>query len=552
MSKPNGKEEIRLQIEGMTCEHCASSIKKNVEKLNPNIKANVSYPDKQVDISFEKGSVTKEEIIKTINHTGNYRVSGEITNGDTGPSGYNLIIIGGGSAAFAAAIRTSEMGGRALIINKGLPTGGTCVNVGCVPSKTLIRAAEAFHKANHPGFDGIKSKASITDFKKIINQKREMVQDLRQGKYVDVIKDDPNITLIEGYGRFKDDHHIEVGNSVYYGENILIATGASPFIPEIEGLKEAGYLTNESAYELDELPAELVVFGGGYIALENAQLFNRLGSKVTVLQRSSHVLSDQSKELASGITGYLEKEGITILTGTQIKKVTTKNNKEKVIQFTAGGKEKQINATHILVATGRIGNTGNLGLENIGLKTIGRGYLPIDETMRTGVDHIFAAGDVVGYRQYVYTAAYEGNLAATNAMRKSNAKADFSVLPWVIFTDPQVAGVGMDEHEAEKAGIKFDVAKLSLEHLPRSIAARDTRGFIKLIRNRDNDRLIGARILASEGSELLMELALAIRHGVTVQSLKSEFHPYLTLSEGIKLAALTFDKDVKKLSCCAV
>ncbi|MGF1670439.1 MAG: dihydrolipoyl dehydrogenase family protein, partial [Balneolaceae bacterium] len=345
----------------------------------------------------------------------------------------------------------------------------------------------------------------------------------------------------------------EVDGSIYYGENILVATGASPFIPEIVGLKEAGYLTNESAYELEELPAELVVIGGGYIALENAQLFSRLGSNVTVLQRSSQVLSDQSKELTSGITGYLEKEGITILTGTQIKKVTAKNNgREKVILFTSGGKEKQISTTHILVATGRVGNTENLGLENIGLKTTGRGYLPVDETMRTSADHIFAAGDVVGDRQYVYTAAYEGNLAATNAMRKSKTKADFSVLPWVIFTDPQVAGVGMDEREAKEAGINYEIARLSMEHVPRSIAARDTRGYIELIRNRDNDRLIGARILAPEGSELLMELALAIRHGVTIQSLKSEFHPYLTMAEGIKLAALTFDKDVKKLSCCGV
>ncbi|MEX0680478.1 MAG: mercury(II) reductase, partial [Balneolales bacterium] len=177
--------------------------------------------------------------------------------------------------------------------------------------------------------------------------------------------------------------------------------------------------------------------------------------------------------------------------------------------------------------------------------------IPVDETQRTTVDHIFAAGDVVGNRQFVYTAAYEGKLAAENAIRDSRGKADFSVLPWVIFTDPQVAGVGMDERQAKEAGIDVEVAKLSLEHVPRSIAARDTRGFIKLIRNKANDRLVGARILAPGGSELLMELALAIRHGISVESMKSEFHPYLTLSEGVKLAAITFGKDVKKLSCCA-
>jgi len=553
MLTSNHKEKITLQIEGMTCKHCASSIKKNVEKLDSHIEADVSYPDKKADILFDKGSIAKEEIIKTINNTGNYRVAGEISNGHSGSSGYNLIIIGGGSAAFAAAIRTSAMGGRSLIINKGLPTGGTCVNTGCVPSKTLIRTAEAIHKANHPGFEGIESKAVITDFKKIMDQKRELVQDLREGKYVDVIKDDPNITLIEGHGRFQDEHNVEADGTTYYGENILIATGASPFVPKIEGLNEAGYLTNESAYELDELPEHLLVIGGGYIALENAQLFSRLGSRVTILQRSSHVLSDQSEELASGVTGYLKNEGITILTNTQIKKVTTENSgKKKVIRFTTDGEDRQISATHILVATGRKGNTGSLGLEKIGIKTVNRDYIPVNNTLRTNRNNIFAAGDVTGEWQYVYTAAYEGNLAATNAMRKSKSIVDFSVLPWVIFTDPQVAGIGMDEQEAGEAGINYDTTKLSLEHVPRSLAARDTRGFIKLIRNKENDRLVGARILAPEGSELLMELALAIRHGVTVQSLKSEFHPYLTLSEGIKLAALTFDKDVNKLSCCAV
>ena len=245
-------------------------------------------------------------------------------------------------------------------------------------------------------------------------------------------------------------------------------------------------------------------------------------------------------------------EGITILTNTQIKEVSKNGESgKKTVHLTVDGEEKKLEADEILVATGRIGNTANLGLDNIGIQTVGRGYIPVDETMRTPIDHIFAAGDVVGDRQFVYTAAYEGKISAQNAHAGKLGKADFSVLPWVIFTDPQVAGVGMDEQQAKDAGIEVDVAKLSLEHVPRSIAARDTRGFIKLIRNKANDQLVGARILAPEGSELLMELALAIRHGIPVESMKSEFHPYLTLSEGIKLAAITFGKDVGKLSCCA-
>ncbi len=545
------EQTLHLSISGMTCEGCAETIANQFNGKKGVLDKSVSYPDELAEITFDPGKITREEIIDTINATGQYQVTGEIDAVENGQDRYSVIIVGGGSTAFAAAIRASELGGTALIINKGLPTGGTCVNVGCVPSKTLIRAAEAHHRAAHPGFEGIETQSRITSFKKIIEQKRSLVADLRQQKYIDVIKDDPNITLLEERGKLVDEHTVEAGGESYLADNILIATGASTFVPEVSGLQEAGYLTNETAYELEKLPGHLVVFGGGYIALENAQLFARLGSKVTIIQRSAHVLSGQPEELAQALTTYLEAEGITVLTNTDVQRVLS-TGEEKKVKLTVDGKKTTLKATHLLVATGRQGNTENVGLENVGIATQGRRYLPVDETMRTSVPNIFAAGDVTGKYQFVYTAAYEGNLAAENALRGSSRKTDYSVLPWVIFTDPQVAGIGMDEIQAKEAGITFDTTTLSLEHVPRSIAARDTRGFIKLIRNKENDLLVGARILAPEGSELLMELAMAMRHGVTIKSLTREFHPYLTLSEGIKLAALTFDKDVKKLSCCAV
>ncbi len=545
------KQALKVSISGMTCEGCARNIIKQFKDKEGILDKAVSYPDEKAEITYDPDKITKEELIDTINATGHYQVTGEIETSENSQNRYSLVIIGGGSTAFAAAIRSSELGGNALIINKGLPAGGTCVNVGCVPSKTLIRAAEANHRASHPGFEGIHTNSRIADFKKIIDQKQSMVVDLRQQKYLDVIKDDPNITLLEARGKLIDKHTIEADGKTYLAENILIATGASTFVPDIPGLKDSGYLTNESAYELEENPEHLVIFGGGYIALENAQLFARLGSKVTVVQRSAHVLSDQSEELAQALTGYLETEDITVLTNADVQQVLSAGD-EKIVKLAVDGEKTTFKATHLLVATGRRGNTGELGLENVDLATKGRGYLSVDKTMRTSVPNIFAAGDVTGEYQFVYTAAYEGKLAAENALRGSSGNADYSVLPWVIFTDPQVAGIGMDEQQAKETGIEYDTTTLSLDHVPRSIAARDTRGFIKLIRTHENDRLIGARILAPEGSELLMELAMAIRHGVTVKSLISEFHPYLTLSEGIKLAALTFDKDVKKLSCCAV
>jgi len=547
-----GKQKIELSIEGMTCNKCAQTVANKLEDKKGVLDKSVRYHKGQAEITYNPQNISKNEIIDTINAAGHYKVTGETGTSDKNLNRLSLVIIGGGSAAFSAAIRVSELGGNALIINKGLPTGGTCVNTGCVPSKTLIRAAETHHRAGHSNFKGIETKSRISNFKKIIDQKQQLVEDLRRQKYADVIKNDPNIQLITAHGTILDEHSVEADGKIWLTDNILIATGASAFIPDIPGLEEVGYLTNKSAYELERLPENLVILGGGYIALENAQLFSRLGSKVTIIQRSDQILSDQHADLASALTHYLQEEEINIMTNTQIQKVErNKKTGKKIIYLSINDEVRQMETDDILVATGRKGNTTRLGLENIGIKTENRAYIPVDETLRTGNPAIFAAGDVTGTHQFVYTASYEGKIAAQNALQNRNEKTDYSALPWVIFTDPQVAGVGMDERKARKAGLEVDTATLSLEHIPRSLAARDTRGFIKLIRNRQDDQLMGARILAPEGSELLMELTLAIRHKITVESIKSAFHPYLTLSEGIKLTALTFDKDVNKLSCCA-
>lgn len=464
---------------------------------------------------------------------------------------FDLIIVGGGSAAFSGALKASELGGRVLIINDGLPIGGTCVNVGCIPSKTLIRAGEASYHAAHTQFDGIETHSVVTDFKRVIQQQKELVADMRQKKYVDVIDSDPNIKWVRGRGRFTDEHSVEVEGRTFTGRHIMIATGARPFVPSVPGLSEAGYLTNETAYELEERPEHLIVLGGRYVGLENAQLFRHLGSRVTVLQRSDRILPTETADLTDDLHQYLEEEDIRIVTGVELEKVYPLGN-EVIVQIQHDGQTERIRGSHILAATGRQGNTDKLGLDKIGVKIYDQGYVAVDETLRTTQPHIFAVGDVNGVAQFVYTAAYEGQLAAGNALTGSYQKRDFSVIPWVIFTDPQVAGVGMDELQARKAGIDFEVSKLKLSQVPRAQVARDTRGFVKLIRDKSNDRLVGARILAPEGSELLMEISLAIRHNITVSELIDEFHPYLTLSEAIKLAALKFTRDINKLSCCAV
>jgi len=469
----------------------------------------------------------------------------EVQHGDK-----HFVVMGGGSAAFSAGIKASELGARVTLINDGLPIGGTCVNVGCVPSKTLIRAAEAHYRAAHHNFKGLRAQSRVTDFQAVIQQKRDLVEQLRQGKYVDVVSDLEHFRRIDGHARLVSADTVEVNGERIKADSVLIATGDAPFIPDVPGLKESGYLTNDSAYELEELPESMIVLGGRYIAIESAQMFARFGTRVTVLQRSARILPTETPELTDALTGYLTDEGIDIVTGVKLLRVR-REGREVVVEAEVNGASKEFKATHLLAATGRKPNTFNLGLETAGVQTNERGFLKVDDTLQTTAPGIYGAGDVIGEPLFVYTAAYEGALAASNALNGTSDKRDYTALPWVIFTDPQVAGVGLDERQAVEKGLDVDTATLALSHVPRALAARDTRGFITLIRDKATDQLVGGRILAPEGGELAMEISLAIKYAITASELAHSFHPYLTLSEGIKLAAITFGKDVAKLSCCA-
>lgn len=463
----------------------------------------------------------------------------------------HLAIIGGGSAAFAATTKASELGHDVSIINSGLPIGGTCVNVGCVPSKTLIRAAEAYANANAHAFNGFSTSSTMSDFSQITNQANELVETLRQAKYLDVVSDIPGVKIIDGRARLITPQELEVNGEEISADYILIATGTRPYIANVPGLDDVDYLDNESALQLKELPKSMIVLGGRYIALEIAQMFARFGTKVTILQRSGRILPTESETLTQELTEYLKEEGIEVVTGMSLTQVSESGGKVKV-EGNANGTPVTFKGEKVLVATGRSPNTEELGLEQCGIETTANGHIKVDKYLRTTAPNVFAAGDVIGEPEFVYTAAYEGNLAATNALSDTLITQDYTALPWVIFTDPQVAGVGLDESQALAQGLNVDVSFLPLKQVPRAIAARNTKGFIQLIRQQETDQLVGARILAHEGSELLMELSLAIKHNITVTELKNSFHAYLTLGEGVKLAALAFGKDPSKLSCCAV
>jgi mercuric reductase len=480
----------------------------------------------------------------------------ECCNTDT--SHFDLIIIGGGSAAFAAAIKANDSGLTTLLVNGGLPIGGTCVNVGCLPSKNLIRAAESVYHASHSPFAGIKPNAPSVDFSKIIQQKKELVKLMQQKKYMDVVHDFKILKIIEGRAKFLDAKTISVNDKdEFTADKFLIATGASTNIQNIQGLKETGYLTNITLFDLAEKPESLTIMGAGYIGLEIAMAYNRFGVKIRIIEFTDRAIRTQMPDISAEIEKHMKNEGIEFYPNYRIESLE-KNGSIKIIKGKdeKAGKEFQFTEPgHIVIATGTTPNTKNIGLDEIGVSTLKSGHIIVNENMQTSIPHIYAAGDCNQNPPYVYTAAYEGNLAVTNIIaccEDELKSADYKGLPWVIFTAPQIAGAGMDEAEAEKKNIAFEVSKIELSDVPRYAAAFDTRGFVKLIRNPETDKLLGARIIAPDAGELIMEASLAIKFGITVTELKNSFHPYLTASEGIKLAAITFGKDVSKLSCCAV
>ncbi len=468
-------------------------------------------------------------------------------NGDA----FGLAVLGGGSAGFAAAIRAAEEGVRVALINSGT-IGGTCVNVGCIPSKALIRAGAAHHGRSHHPFDGIATEEGDVDWDAVRSQKDHLVEALRQSKYVDVLGSYPTVSLFEQQARLEPGGSVRLDDgTLISAPRVVVTTGASPLIPTIPGLSEVNYLDSTSIMALSELPPSLIVLGAGSVGLELAQAYARFGVEVTILSRSQQILSKADPDLGTGLMDYLRQEGITIHAGLSITKVEEIGDDHVVHFESQGGQARSVTADQLLVALGRRPNTSGMGLDEAGVTLGPGGEIIVNEFMQTSNPHVYAAGDVTGGPMHVYVAAQDAALAAGNALRGNTKAVDRRAVPEVVFTDPAVAFVGLTAEEAGAQGIEAITSLLPLEYVPRSLVARDTRGFIKLVADAATRRIIGAQILASQASEMIMEPALAVRFGLTIEDLTSTLHPYLTLAEGIKLAALTFDKDVAELSCCA-
>ena len=461
---------------------------------------------------------------------------------------YDLAVVGAGSAGFSAAIAAAEQGANVVLIGHGT-IGGTCVNIGCVPSKTMIRAAEALHGARAAGrFAGLAGEAHVADWSRLIAAKDNLVETLRQKKYVDLLPGYEGIAYLEGTARLSE-IGVTVNSAAIPAPRIVIATGARPALPDIAGIETVSCLTSTTALELTSLPKSLLVVGAGYIGCELAQMFARMGVEVTIVSRRG-LLPEAEPEIAGSLTGFFTDEDIGVVSGIAYRRIEQIGT-DVVLTVERDGREERLAAERVLIATGRTPNTESLGLDEAGIAQHSNGAIKVDERMRTTRPGVYAAGDVTGRDQFVYMAAYGAKLAARNALNGDGPVYDNSAMPAVVFTDPQVASVGLTETQARQAHHEVKMRVLSLDNVPRALAARDTRGLIKLVADAQTDRLLGAHILAPEGADSIQAAVLALKFGMTTKALGETIFPYLTTVEGLKLAAQTFEKDVAMLSCCA-
>ncbi|XAS66726.1 mercury(II) reductase [Micrococcaceae bacterium Sec5.7] len=471
---------------------------------------------------------------------------------------FDLAVVGSGGGAFAAAIRATNLGKRVVMVERAT-IGGTCVNTGCVPSKALLAAADARQTATDAArFPGISASVRPVDMHALITGKRELVGALRAEKYVDLIGE-YGWELRQGNAAFTgtpEDPSLEItapdgSTTTVRATHYIIATGSAPWAPPIDGLQETDYLTSTTAMELDEVPESLLVLGAGYVALEQAQLFSRLGSKVTILART-RLASREEPEASRTLAGVFADEGIRVIRRATLSSIGTDPVSGQVVADTlSSGAREEIRAAKLLVATGRQPVTDGLNLTAVGVKTGDRGEIMVNDMLTSTNPRIWAAGDVTGHPEFVYVAAYHGSLMVENAFNDANRSVDYRHLPRVTFTTPAVAAVGMTDEQAREAGIACDCRVLPLDYVPRALVNRDTRGFIKIVADSRTGRILGITAVARDAGDLAAAGVYILEAGMTVNQVANMWSPYLTMAEGIKIACQSFSTDVSRLSCCA-
>ena len=466
---------------------------------------------------------------------------------------YDLIIIGGGAAAFAAATKAFDLGKSALMINSGLPLGGTCCNVGCVPTKHLLTVGDELYYGPRSQFKALQNGHQPQfDFKAAIEETNEVCVAMRQGNYVNVLENLDGVTLVEASARIVDSNRVEAGGEVYEAGKIIIASGASAKPLPVDGFDKVKWHTNRTIMtDLEQAPESLIIIGAGPEGLEFAQMFSHFGTKVTVIVAKGHrVLRREEPEIVDELLRTLEQEGINFWTDVTVDKVKEKNGKKVVSIGRDDGGTQELVADELLLAAGLRANTADMDLEKAGVKTSRNGFVEVNQYYQTDNPDVYAAGDCIGKMPLETVAAKEGSIAAENALTVPVRTINYEHVPHAVFTNPQVASVGITEEESMRRFNACSCRTIYMDVVPKAKAIKEDRGVFKMVIHPHSSKILGVHIVSPNAADLIHEATLAVKFGLTIDDIIDTVHVFPTLSEGIKRVAQAFTRDVSAMSCC--
>lgn len=442
---------------------------------------------------------------------------------------YDIGILGGGSAGLTIAAGAAQFGAKTLLIDKEDKLGGDCLHYGCVPSKTLIKTAHVYHLMKNASRFGLPHHGiTQADFRDISNRIKSVIAVIQKHDSVERFCG-LGVKVEFGNAVFKNDHTVSLNGRDVTAKNWVIATGSSPAIPKIHGLEDIPFITNREVFYLDHLPKSMLVLGAGPVSTEMSQAFSRLGTEVTVIQRSGQILGKEDTDMADAVMQNLAAEGVNYYLNTAVLSVKDLGREREVMIKSKDGNTKAIRAETLLIALGREPNLKGLGLEHAGVEYDAKG-LKLDSRLRTTQKHIFGAGDVTGAYQYTHAAGYEGGVVLTNAILHLPRRADYTLFPWCTYTDPELAGIGMNEKAAKEAGLKYAVWTEEFKNNDRGLTEGEGLGKIKLILD-TKEKPLGVQILGPCAGELISEWVAALNGGVKLSALAGAVHPYPTLAE---------------------
>ncbi|MFA9460317.1 mercury(II) reductase [Thiohalorhabdus methylotrophus] len=530
-----------LGVPNLRSRECANQVERVLNGI-PGVFGRVAFAEGVVRVAAQE-SIPDSELIAALRKAGfqAHRVDTE----EPGP--LRVVVIGGGPAATAAAVQAADSGAEVTVVERN-DLGGTCINVGAVPSKLRLRAAETAFRPGKPAFDGISATVPEVDLGALIDQEKQLAQSLGDCKFRQVLEDHPRIRWLRGSARLQGRKLVTTetseGSEELHADRILLAVGAAPYVPPIDGLAATPFWTSVDALETQVIPEHLVVLGGGYVGVEMAQAFQRLGSRVTLITRRG-LLADMEPELGERLAAILAEEGMALRLHTTIHSVSYQDG------FSLETRTGEIlRGDRLLVAAGREPNTDGLGLEGAGVPTDRDGFIHVNERLQTDAEGIYAVGDCTDQNpRLVYVAAAAGARAATN-MTGGFAELELSLAPQVVFTDPQVASVGLTEREAREQDLDVEVRVLPLSQVPRAVINRDARGVVKLVAERGGGRLLGAHLVAEGAGEVIQTACLGLRYGISVAELAGGIVPFLTMAEGLKLCAQRFSQELSRMPFC--